>query len=96
MPVFAFSSGKLLTVRKLNEVLELLLRPHLGSQAAHIQSHSFRAAIPAAMADNPALANEEDLKSWGRWNSDSFKLYTRLKLSKKRAIFERITSILNL
>ncbi len=63
MPVFAFSSGKLLTVRKLNEVLELLFRPHLGSQAAHIQSHSFRAAIPAAMADNPALAKEEDLKS---------------------------------
>jgi hypothetical protein len=46
-PVFAFSSGKLLTSRKLNEILEFLLRPHLGDQAALIQGHSFRAAIPS-------------------------------------------------
>jgi hypothetical protein len=94
-PVFAFSSGKLLTSRKLNETLEALLRPHLGSRAALIQGHSFRAAIPAAMANNPDMASEEDLKSWGRWSSDCFKLYTRLKLNKKRSIFNKITSILN-
>jgi hypothetical protein len=94
-PVFAFSSGKLLTSRSLNETLENLLKPHLGSQATLIQGHSFRAAIPSAMANNPDMASVEDLKSWGRWNSDSFKLYTRLKLKKKRLIFNKITSILN-
>jgi hypothetical protein len=95
-PVFAYSSGKLLTSRKLNEMLVSLLKPHLGNQASLIQGHSFRAAIPAAMADHPDMASEEDLKSWGRWSGDSFKLYTRLKLNKKGTIFNKITSILNL
>jgi hypothetical protein len=94
-PVFVFSSGKLLTSRSLNETLERLLKPHLGHQAALIQGHSFRAAIPSAMANNPNVASVEDLKSWGRWNSDSFKLYTRLKLNKKKLIFNKITSIMN-
>jgi hypothetical protein len=94
-PVFAFSSGKLLTSRKLNELLETLLKPHLGHQAALIQGHSFRAALPSAMANNPDMAGAEDIKSWGRWSSDSFKLYTRLKLNQKRNIFDKITSILN-
>jgi hypothetical protein len=94
-PVFAFSSGKLLTSRKLNEMLEILLKPHLGQQAALIQGHSFRAALPSAMANNPDMAGVEDIKSWGRWSSDSFKLYTRLKLNQKRNIFDKITSILN-
>ncbi len=48
------------------------------------------------MADHPDMASEEDLKSWGRWSGDIFKLYTRLKLNKKRTIFNKITSILNL
>jgi hypothetical protein len=94
-PVFAFATGKLLTSKKLNETLEVLLRPYLGDQAAMIKGHSFRAAIPAAMAENPNMASEDDLKSWGRWNSNSFRLYTRLKLNKKRNIFNKITSILN-
>ncbi len=67
----------------------------MGDQAALIQGHSFRAAIPSAMANNPDMASVEDLKSWGRWSSDSFRLYTRLKLKKKRLIFNKITSILN-
>jgi hypothetical protein len=95
-PVFRFDSGKLLTSEKLNTTLELLLRPHLGAQARDIQGHSFRAAILSAMANNPNLASDEEIKSWGRWNSGSFKLYTRLRLNQKRSIFDKITAILNL
>jgi hypothetical protein len=94
-PVFMFDSGKLLTAKCVNASLEGLLKPHLGDQATLIQGHSFRAAIPAAMANNPDLAAEEEIKSWGRWNSDSFKLYTRLKHNRRKVIFDRITSILN-
>jgi hypothetical protein len=71
------------------------LRPHLGHQASSIQGHSFRAAIPSAMANNPDLAGENDIKTWGRWNSDSFKLYTRLQYNQKKVIFNKITSALN-
>jgi hypothetical protein len=95
-PVFRFDSGKLLTSEKLNTTLESLLRPHLGVQARDIQGHSFRAAIPSAMANNPNLASDEEIKSWGRWNSGSFKLYTRLRQNQKRSIFDKITAILNL
>jgi hypothetical protein len=94
-PVFKFDSGKLLTSSQLNTTLEHLLRPHLGHQASSIQGHSFRAAIPSAMANNPDLAGEDDIKTWGRWNSDSFKLYTRLQYNQKKVIFNKITSALN-
>lgn len=94
-PVFMFDTGKLLTSVKLNSTLEPLLRPYLGGQACSIQGHSFRAAIPSAMANNPNLAQEDDIKSWGRWSSDSFKLYTRLQHNQKRVLFNKITSVLN-
>jgi hypothetical protein len=94
-PVFQFDSGKLLTSGNLNLVLGQLLKPHLGEQAKRIQGHSFRAAIPSALANNPDLAGEDDIKSWGRWSSDSFRLYTRLQHNQKRIIFNKITSALN-
>jgi hypothetical protein len=62
-PVFAFSNGKMLTAKKFNETLATLLRPHLGSQAALIQGHSFRAAIPSAMANNLDMASVDDHSS---------------------------------
>jgi hypothetical protein len=94
-PVFRFDSGKLLTSGNLNLVLERLLKPHLGEQAGRIQGHSFRTAIPSALANNPDLAGEDDIKSWGRWSSDSFRLYTRLQHNQKRIIFNKIMSALN-
>jgi hypothetical protein len=96
VPVFRFDTGKLLTSGKLNSTPELLLRPHLRAQSKNIQGHSFRAAIPSAMANNSDLANNEEIKSWGRWNSGSFRLYTQLKYNQKKTIFNKITSILNL
>jgi hypothetical protein len=48
------------------------------------------------MANNPNLASDEEIKSWGRWNSGSYKLYTRLRQNQKRSIFDKITTILNL
>jgi hypothetical protein len=68
----------------------------LGQHAGRIQGHSFRAAIPSALANNPDLAGEDDIKSWGRGSSDSFRLYTRLKHNQKRVIFSKITSALNI
>ena len=86
-PVFQFSSGNLLTPESFNKSLRLLLTPHLGS-------HSMRAAIPSALAKFPRLANSEDIKGWGRWDSACYMRYTRLKLDRKRAIFSKISSAL--
>jgi hypothetical protein len=92
-PVFSFLSGKLLTVESFIKCIQNLLRPHIGNNANHILGHSFRAGIPSAMAEFPDLINDKEIQSQGRWCSDSFTLYTRLQLNKKRAIFKKITKI---
>lgn len=92
-PVFSFKSGKLLTAESLLRCVRELLRPHIGIEVEGVQGHSFRAGLPAAMADCPNLANNEEVKSWGRWNSDSFLLYTRLQFQVRRAIFDKIMSM---
>lgn len=92
-PVFSFCTGKLLTRDIFINSVQNILSLYIGQEAKGIQGHSFRAGIPAAMADCPGLAEDEEIKCWGRWNSDSFLLYTRLQSNKKRAIFEKIMSL---
>ena len=91
-PVFKFCSGVLLTPSILNSSLRELLQPAIGSSANQISGHSFRAALPSALANRPDLASDDDIKNWGRWSSASFKIYTRLKPLQKRIIFSKIIS----
>ena len=90
-PVFQFCSGSLLPPGILNSSLRELLLPVISSSANHISGHSFRAALPSALA-RPDLASNEDIKNWGRWSRASFKIYTRLKPMQKRIIFNKIIS----
>jgi uncharacterized protein (DUF1800 family) len=53
------------------------------------------AAAVTAMANDPAATNDRDIKQWGRWSSDSYLLYTRLKLKQKETLFKKITDVLN-
>jgi len=92
-PVFSFENGMLLTVDSFITCIQDLLVPYLGNDAKYIQGHSFRAGIPSAMADFPELVNDKEIQSFGRWCSDSFLLYTRLELNKKRSIFKKIMTI---
>jgi hypothetical protein len=93
-PVFQFESGKNLCAKNLNEILFKLLFPKIGHAAADISGHSFRAGLPSAMAASPNFANDNDIKAWGRWSSDSYLLYTRLKLGQKKLLFEKIVNVL--
>ena len=88
-PVFSFDSGKLLTPSKFNDTIRSLLRPHLGNIAEEYSSHSFRAAISSALAKLPNLATEDEIKCWGRWESNAFKRYTRLRLDQRLAIHKK-------
>ncbi len=94
-PVFMFKTGKLLTTKNLNECIRNLLMPIIGQQAMNITGHSFRAALPAALANDPKIANDSDIKKWGRWSSESYLLYTRLKFKQKQILFTKITAVLN-
>ncbi len=61
-----------------------------GPVIANLSGHLFRAGIPAALYNKPDIASESDVMSWGRWSSESYKLYTRLKLSTRKIIFDKI------
>jgi len=93
-PVFQFESGKNLCSTQLNMTLQKLLCPVIGPAAYQISGHSFRAGLPSARASKPDLANDKDIKAWGRWSSESYLLYTRLKHKQKKALFEKIVSVL--
>lgn len=95
MPVFQFENGKNLCIGSLNQLLFELLYPVIGMSAINIKSHSFRAGLPSAMANCPDLANEKDIKAWGRWSSSSYLLYTRLKLKQKKCLFDKIVNVLD-
>ena len=94
-PVFKFSTGVCFTRRQVNSLIPQLLRPHIGQEAENVSGHSFRAGIPAALANHPELASSSDIMGWGRWRSDAYHTYTRLKEEQKRTTFSKISDILN-
>jgi hypothetical protein len=95
-PVFTFDSGLYLSTKRFNCTIRELMRKHRGNNSGNISGHSFRAGIPAAISNHPALMSNDDVCKWGRWNSNSFKLYTRLKLSARKAISGKLLSAINL
>jgi hypothetical protein len=95
-PVFQFKNGKNLTVAIFTRTMISLLEKHVGMQAKNFSGHSFRAGIPSALANTPNLASDSDIMVWGRWSSDSYKSYTRLKHNARHAIFKKIISMYEL
>jgi hypothetical protein len=96
LPVFLFSPNCYLTTSQFNKTLRVLLKPHLGTVVTNVSGHSFRAAIPAAIANHPELLSSDDVCKWGRWSSASYQSYTRLKLSARKAIFNKLLSMFKL
>jgi hypothetical protein len=94
--VFAFSNGDPLTPRKFTDTVKSLLFKHVGNAANQLTGHSFRAGIPAALAEHPDLASDHEIMIWGRWSSSSFRVYTRLKHEAKLSIFKKIVSMYKL
>jgi hypothetical protein len=91
--VFMFSDNSLLTPSNLNETIKSLLLPVLGIKANNYSSHSFRSAIPSALADNPILASQNDIMGWGRWGSSAYTNYTKLQLNQRHHTFKKICSL---
>jgi hypothetical protein len=94
LPVFRFSSGKNLTCSIMNKTLADLLPDFHVPGRDTISCHSFRAGIPSVLAMFPDLVTSDQIKGWGRWQSDCYQLYTRLSLLEKESIFEKIKSAL--
>jgi len=93
-PVFRFRSGKNLTESNLNSILSKLLSHICVPGQDLISCHSFRSGVPTTLSTFPELADSEDIKGWGRWNSECYKRYTRLRLDQKEKIFSKIATAL--
>jgi hypothetical protein len=94
--VFRFASGKNLTPSRSNKILASLLTDICSPTTNTITCHSFGAGIPSALSLHPELASSDNIKGWGRWQSDCYTRYTRLHHSQKRAIFEKISAAITL
>jgi len=94
-PVFSFESGKLLTVNKLNEILELLLR-HVCIAGLKYSCHSFRAAIPTLISNFPDKSYTADIMDWGEWDTTSYRLYAKSDVGRKKFLFHKISNLFNI
>jgi hypothetical protein len=95
-PVFRFETGKLLTTGHFTKIIRSLLRPHLGNLVQQFSGHSFRAGIPAALANHPSLLSNDDVRKWGRWSSSSYLAYTKLKLAARKEIFNKLLYVIEM
>jgi hypothetical protein len=93
-PVFRFRSKKNLTGSWLNKVLADLLSDVCYKGENAITCHSFRAGVPSCLSSFPDLATNDDIKGWGRWQSDCYEGYTRMKLPQRMKIFSKISAAL--
>lgn len=92
-PVFALSSGNVLTMKKMNETLKNTLDicfPNIG----HFTCHSFRAGLPSIMGAFPQYFTESMLRDQGRWFSDSVNAYTKIKAIGYKKVHNKLVSLL--
>jgi hypothetical protein len=93
LPVFRFSTQKNLTVAQFSSLLSSLLQPlHILGPADSITAHSFRAGIPSTLTNLSHPPSEFEIKLWGRWSSDAYQHYLRLKLDQRRQIFRHLAN----
>ncbi len=92
-PVFQLTQKAALTKGNFNKTLQSLVSS-LGilGPDEFISGHSFRCAIPSILAKNPEAITDFEIQAWGRWNSDAYKVYTKLKTEQKREIFRKIVT----
>jgi hypothetical protein len=78
----------------MNKILADLLPDFCSPGHDSVTCHSFRAGIPSTIALFPDLMSSDQIKGWGRWQSDCYMLYTRLSLIEKEQIFDKIRQAL--
>ena len=89
--IFVLGNGTNLTMQKFTNNLKIWAAPYRSAEfIKNLSGHSFRNAIPSVLASRPDLAEEDDICTWGRWNSLAFKIYARASDEAKRSIFRKI------
>ncbi len=92
-PLFTYPSGRYVTLDAFNKALKVLLEDIVDYSKDKISCHSFRAGLPSLISRHPDLFSSEDIKGWGRWSSEAYNHYTRLKIDQRMKIFDKIMSV---
>jgi len=93
-PVFRFSSGRFVTGRKVNQILKAFTNTMYKDLDLNITGHSFRSSIPTILATLPVNSRSLSAKEWGRWSSDSYKLYVKNSREEKKELFKILVPVL--
>jgi len=88
--VFMFPDKKALSKMYMNRMLDHFLSKYCSEKNQLVTCKSFRSAMPSLLEIN--LANDAQIKLWGRWSSDSFNRYTKFTREKKKLIFAKLCS----
>ena len=88
LPVFRFSSGKNVTKNDINKILETLLK------SKNYSCKSFRCGIPSSIGKFPDIANDQHIKAWGRWKSNTFLRYEHGGIPQMKWVFDKIVRCL--
>ena len=89
LPFFRQETGGNYYKNLFNKDLKSLLKNDVDYDGQDkITAHSFRAAIPSHMAQWGF--GEQDIKGWGRWNSQAYKKYCKLPVLTRRRLAEKM------
>ena len=90
LPVFRFKSGKNLTKTNVN----CFLSKCFSHSKKKFTNKSFRCGIPSSLGNFPDIANDQHIKGWGRWKSNTFLRYEHFGIRQKKYISDIITRCL--
>jgi len=94
-PVFKFRSGSFVTTKKVNTVLKDFTSTMFSHDIITITGHSFRASVPTLLASLPNCSKSQSIKEWGRWSSESYKMYSKNIRKERKILFDMLVPVLN-
>ena len=92
-PVYTLSSGKFVTVALVNKILKQTSQLAGLPDGTAYSAHSFRAAMPTAIAQNQSTFSEAEVRAAGRWRSDAANRYVRCQRNMAESIAARAYSL---
>ena len=91
LPLFKDDSGSPFTDREFNSYLREFSSRHLKLEKRSLSSHSFRAGMTTLLAE--LGYTDEEIMSWGRWNSRSFEAYIKAPRTRRLEMARQIAKI---
>lgn len=90
-PMFRFANGAPFTQEKMNKILKICMQHNVPEGAGYYSGHSFRAGIPSMLGQ--LGYSDEDVRTVGRWSSNSHEHYMKLPRTKRQKISREIAGM---